>query len=76
MDFNLTGNHAFKVVGDFRKIIRPAFVQRERGDYRYLATEISWRLDPVLASATLVVYLLWRPENPVTRLALWSFESI
>ncbi len=36
----LTGNHAFKFGGDFRDIISPQrFVQRERGDYEYLATE-------------------------------------
>jgi len=36
----LAGNHSFKFGGDFRNLISPQrFVQRERGDYEYLATE-------------------------------------
>jgi hypothetical protein len=47
----LSGNHSFKVGGDFRKIISPQhFVQRERGDYEYLFIDDFLRdLSPVFA---------------------------
>ncbi|MEP6743552.1 MAG: carboxypeptidase regulatory-like domain-containing protein, partial [bacterium] len=35
----IAGSHSFKFGGDFRKLISPQrFIQRERGDYEYLAT--------------------------------------
>ncbi len=36
----LHGNHAFKIGADYRRVITPqVFVQRQRGDYRYFATD-------------------------------------
>jgi Carboxypeptidase regulatory-like domain len=37
----LWGNHSLRFGGDFRKVISPQrFVQRERGDYQYTATDL------------------------------------